>query len=310
MSEPSLASVAAKLGSALLDAAWAQWRTLGMGVAGTKQCRSIIDPEALVFASLWLSDTEPRLARVLRMWAADGSRLLSVQRTRNLSPDYSASVNAKLGGFARHAVDKGKDLRWKPLAQGREPAVREAWKVEQASPVLAAPGSLLLRLRVGMGVGIKPDVLAYLLGSAGARRSISAIADATHYYTRAVRRTVEEMVAGRFIDAAATAPASYHVRLEPWAMVLHLPDASPVWVYWHELFALGAALADAASNAGRESRYLQSSRARDVMERHRLAFDLNGVPLAPAVDHPGEEYLVALQSDVVELARRITNNFL
>jgi hypothetical protein len=307
MSPPSLASAAATLRTALLDAVWAQWRSIGVGAAGGRLCRSIVDPEALVYASFWLEHAEPRLAKILRMWAAAGSQMMSLQRMKNLLDEYPPSVQGKLPGFAWQAITHGKDARWKQLARAPH-AVREGWKIDNASPVLASPGALILRLRVGLGVGIKADVLGYLAGLAGGRATISSIAAATHYYPRAVRKAVEDMIAARFIETLATSPVTCRLR-RGWLTLLELGDSPPPWCHWQELFAFGAGLDAAAAEPQLASTYLQSSRARDLMEVHAAAFFLNAVESSDPTDSPGEAYLSAFASDVARLSERIHHNF-
>ena len=76
-----------------------------------RHLRAVVDPEALVLASLVLLDQERRLGD-----------LLSVQRMKNLTADYPEPVRAPLAHrvawFATVARDVGKDLRWRSLAQG------------------------------------------------------------------------------------------------------------------------------------------------------------------------------------------------
>lgn len=69
--------------------------------------------------------------------------------------------------------------------------------------------------------------------------------------------------------------------------------------------ALETAVAEPA-----ESRYLQSSRARDLIERHRSAFDLNAIPVTDPAAHPGELYLGVFASDVLALGQAVQQNFI
>jgi hypothetical protein len=88
-----------------------------------------------------------------------------------------------------------------------------------------------------------------------------------------------------------------------------LGDDPPLWRYWHQLFAFGAALDAAAVETASQSLYIQSSRARDVIEEHRPAFDLNAVPVRDVKSAAGEAYLAVLAEDVAELAERIRKGF-
>ena len=311
MSASPFAKIADRLRRTLLEAVWSQWRALGLPVTAGGACRAVVDPEALILASLWLEAIEPRLAKVLRLWALSGSRLLSVQRTRNVAARYPPAVAARLKWFAGECAVRGKDARWQALAPRPSRVAEDTeWKkLERVTPALQAPSSLLLRLRLGMGVGIKADVLGYLIGSAGARRTIREITEATVYHRRAVQRSVEDLVAGRFVAAPATSPATFRIHERGWTAALELGRDTPAWRYWHQVFLLGAALDHAAEAAREKSPYLQSSRARDVLEAHRMAFDLNAISMGDPADTPGEGYLEMLADDVERLAERVGENF-
>ncbi len=309
MSLPTLPKTAAVLKAALVHAAWAQWSGIESWSTG-KPARSVVDPEALVLGSLWLEAEEPRFWRLLRVWARGGARWLSVQRINNLVSAYPEPVQQRLGAFAYECLHGAKDARWRSLARSPKPAVvRERGRELIPSPQLKSPSALLLRLRVGLGVGVKADVLAYLLGSVGSRRTIGEVTVATGYYRRGVQRAVEELVAAGFLVVLATAPASYRAPLNTWGPLLGLGDDPPLWRHWQQLFALGAALDEVASGTASASPYIQSSRARGVIEEHRAAFDLNGVPLGDPGMVPGEEFLGLLAEDIGQLAERVRENF-
>lgn len=274
-----------------------------------KPARSIVDPEALVLGSLWLEPAERRLWRILRIWARVGARWLSVQRLKNLLPAYPEDVGAGLSKFAWECFNAGGDPRWKPFAKGpRSETVVKGSELE-ASPEFRTPAALLLRLRVGLGVGIKADVLAFLLGRAGGKETIGEVAAAVRYHRRAVQRAVDELVAAGFLLALGTAPASYRAPLSGWGALMDFGDDPPLWRYWHQLYAFGAALDCAAREAAVKSLYLQSSQGRDVVEEHRTTLALNGISLPEVSRATGEAYLQVLAAEVSELAERIRKNF-
>lgn len=274
------------------ELAWRQWAALGPVAASPRGVRSIVDPEALLLLSLHRMDDEPRIARLIPWWATVGARLLSVQRTKNLVTEYPSGLAGALGRFARSAVRDGGDLRWRSIA-GRTGMDAARKKDLGASPVVATPPALMLRLRLAFGVGIKADVLAYLLGMVGARRTVQEIAHATRYYPRAVRRALEELGAARVVLAAATAPISYHADADAWAAVLDLRDGPPPWRPWADAFLLIAELLGwlEASLPPDASSYVQSSRSRDLAETHLDAFQQFGVSPPSSDAHPGEAYL-------------------
>jgi len=303
MPSSALASSARTLRRALIEALWAQWSGIEAWPAG-KPARSIVDPEALVLASLWLEGEEPRFWRLLRSWAAGGARYLSVQRMKNLAPHYPGRARDRLADFSWECAERGGDARWRSLARAPTRAVRKRMRELEPSPRFQTPSALLLRLRIGLGVGIKADVLAFLLGSAGGSRTMREITQATGYFRRAVARGVEELATAGFVLARTTAPASYRALPQQWDALLNLGSSPPIWWYWDALFRFAGALDQAATEAADRTPFLQASLARDLMEGHAGAFELNAVRARPLTSASGERYLQVFAEDVAELAER------
>jgi len=80
------------LREAAARAAWTQWGAIFTFPASRRPAQAIVDPEALLLGSLVLSQHEPRLRGVVQLWARYGSRLLSVQRAKNLALQFPAAV--------------------------------------------------------------------------------------------------------------------------------------------------------------------------------------------------------------------------
>src|SRR5205085_9247560 len=129
-----------------------------------RRAAAIIDPEALVLLSLTLMDTEKRLWDLIAGWIERASRLLSLQRTKNLLKTFPPSTLSRVRQLAMLAVEVGKDMRWKNLVgRGLDHAPRTG-KRGRVIAELIEPPALTLRLRLGFGVGVKPDMLSFMLG--------------------------------------------------------------------------------------------------------------------------------------------------
>ncbi|MGQ0648144.1 MAG: hypothetical protein ACT4P7_11270 [Gemmatimonadaceae bacterium] len=276
-----LRSLARRLRDAVLDVVWRQWRAVGGQAAGHVAAHAIVDPEALLLMSLVLEREEPRLTDILHDWALLNSHTLSVQRAKNLSPAYPAAASDRLPWVARIAVGDGKDLRWRPLAglaRGKNPKSPDGARTNKRRAVkapLSNPSALLLRLRVGLGVGAKADLLSYLLGIEGRWATVREITAATAYTTAAVRRAAEDMSAARLLQVRSSAPAGYRVDPAPWREVLDLRAQPPAWRSWHERFAFAAAFLEWAKAADIRpvSEYALGVQARELLDRHREAFE-------------------------------------
>ena len=282
-----------RLRDAVTDAAWRQWRAIGAPATDGGRAHTLVDPEALLLLSLYLEDRERRLSRFVAWWAESGATLLSVQRTRNLLRTYhTAELKDRVAAFALLAWKKGNDARWRSLAgKALYPGARH--KDSRAAPKVTDPAALMLRLRVGIGVGIKADLLAFLLGQHGSRETVKDIAAATYYNSRAVRRAVDEMASARLVRSWGTAPATYSADVDAWSALLALGKGRPVWRHWHPVYCFTAGLLDwsSATATVQATPYLQSSRARDLVRQHTNAFELTGILLPAETDYVGEAYL-------------------
>lgn len=269
MSDSALAKAIDTLRAAAADAAWRQWAAIFNAASVKRRARAIVDPEALLLGSMALADVESRLRRIARLWAWCGSRLLSVQRAKNLAKMFPEGVAADLAEFASDAVTYGGDARWRSIsAEHPGPPVPKA---EAFAPYMSHPAALMLRLRLGLGVGIKADVLAFLLGGAGAASTIQEITVQTGYFGRAVRRAVEDLAAAGFIESRASSPITYRARVSDWQQVLAIdPDDPPAWRSWSGIYAWVAALSEWASRMP-SSDLAAASEARDLWERHRTS---------------------------------------
>ncbi len=292
MSSQRIANAIAGVREAAARAAWTQWGAIFTSAAGRRAAAAIVDPEALLLGSLALSGHEPRLWRVARLWARYGARLLSVQRAKNIGRRFPPSVGEQLAEFARLAVADGGDIRWRSLAVDSSEAKLVSRREPQAHRVLEGGSALMLRLRLGFGVGIKADVVAHLVGLAGSGATVLQIAEATQYHSRAVRRAIEELAASGFIEARSTAPASYRADLHKWAELLAITAREPpAWRSWVGVYAFVAALDAWASRPAPQSAFVVASEARDLAAEHAQALESAGVRVPALSKYRGEAYL-------------------
>jgi hypothetical protein len=256
---------------AATEVARRQWRAVGARVGAAERVTSIVDPEALLHFSAAVAPREPWLMEAMAPWMALHSSLLSVQRARNLAVDFPPDARDRLAALARVAVDDGKDARWTPLAEGRPAAPRPRRKPERAiQRRFTDATALLLQLRLGMGVGVKADVLAYLLAANGAPVSAPVIADATGYTVVAVRRAADEMTSAHFLraDRGGDGPTTYAAAPDAWAPVLGVATPISPWRGWRERFAFVAELLEWES----------ASADPELLVRHAAALEFEGAP--------------------------------
>lgn len=292
--------------AALIEATWAQWSALTSTAvsAGQRRVWTIVDPEALVLASVAVGHRERRLEDLAASWAGDAAYLMSLQRMRSLASRFPEAVGRGLRGFARAAVAGG-DRRWSRLASGQA----EGEYVPRVKPLGSLPlmegPALTLRLRAGFGVNAKADLLSLLLGLAGAPADLKLIAAATAYSERAVRTAAAEMALAGFIREIGGRPPSFCAEAKAWAPVLQgrrpgsrgEAPAVPPWRFWGAGFAFLVGVLEWAQRVQEEdwSPYVASSRARDLVERHARPLRQARLDVRPSTSARGAQYLLELE---------------
>lgn len=312
MSDATASTLASRARDCALAAAWAQWGALnpmllpGKGVVSPV---SVIDPEALVLASLTLWEEERRLADVLAWWARLGAPLMSVRRAGTLSRDFPTTVLAGLHEFAAWARQGG-DTRWNGTESGTVPV-----RAGKGPSVLVLRGSttLLLRLRAGFGITAKPDVLAFLLALNGRGATSKDIVRATGYADKNVRVAGHELATGGFLEERSGYPLAYaapngfargFVRL----IERDAPEAEvPGWGYWAAVYAFLLTVASWENQPWAAERYVLSSHARDLFERHAWLFDRVDMRVPDPRRYRGEHYLDAF-SETLDMLREWVSN--
>lgn len=291
MSADESNAVHRELSSAAADVCSRQWTALGglPRALGDRPCRAIVDPEALILLSFVARECDPRLDERLGWWARVGARHTSVQRLRSLARSFPAPVADGWGSFASVAAERG-SASWRTHASDVPTGVvRERARGEVDEPVLVEGSTLLVRLRMGLGVNAKADLLALLIGNGGSAFSASAIARELAYDETTIKRAARDMARSGLVREAPGHPAVYSADAPAWARLLEQEAAPSPWRPWSLFFPfLGRALEWLAEAPG--DRYVRASRARDLFDERRDDLVRHGFEVPRPERHPGEAF--------------------
>lgn len=314
MSNETVRRIRAGAENTLIEATWAQWTALTAAAipAGPRLAWTIVDPEALVLASLAVGHRERRLDDLVASLAADLAHLMSMHRMRSLASRFPLAVQRRVGTFAEPAIAGG-DRRWRRLAVVL-PADEYTPRGKPLGELRLLEGpALTLRLRAGFGVNAKADLLSLLLGLAGTTADLKVIAAATAYTERALRTATDEMTLAGFIHEIEGRPSSFYAEPGAWARVLHNYRAEgeasqtepvlPAWRFWSAVFVFLAHVIDWADASEREgwSAYVASSRARDILADHKKRLRQAEVRRPSSGPARGAEFL----QDFEKVVRRV-----
>jgi hypothetical protein len=262
---------------AAIDVAWAQWSCLTHSAASAdaRPVSSIVDAEALVLLSLCLSDKERRLRDLLAALARSHSRLLSVHRMQHLSDEFPNEVQPMIHLFASWA----KHPTWAKLGKLAAAEVEVGPRKKDLGQLrLLNPPALQLRLRTALGIGLKSDLLCYLLGQRGRLATAAEASSALGYTERNTRIAADDLVDAGFAVRDDYSPhTTYVIRAESWTHLLFASAETgagsstdtPHWRNWSALFSfLAQVLATVRRAQQGWSDYVIESRARDLVEEH------------------------------------------
>jgi len=136
---------------------------------------------------------------------------------------------------------------------------------------LVEDAALTLRLRQGFGVGVKADVLAYLLARGDERAALREICEAVACSPATAYVAAEELSAARLVGSLDGQPPSYRATHESWKPLLGFENRPPRWAGWSHRYVFLTALLHWGDTTSRWPTKSAASEARDrdLVERYR-----------------------------------------
>ena len=157
-----------RLHTALTDFLWDQWVALGMaGHASGRPVPFVIDPEALLLATLRFAMNEARFRGEVLDWMKCNGGLLSVQRAKNLHRNMPVAPLDQVRGIAGFMESHGHG-NWKSLATSDVPSAitnftDHTLRGMSQIPDPRKPESFMLRMRQLFGVNARVEILTWLI---------------------------------------------------------------------------------------------------------------------------------------------------
>lgn len=265
MSAMNFEQVQTRIAETIVDILWRQWRAIGAAAAG-EDARLVVDPEVLLLASLAMRGYEPRLDAAMADWLATGSALISTQRLKNLAPRFPASGSDALYRVAEVSFHRGRDHRWRRLAEERasstDATTREpSPRLKSAGPAIRSPSAFLLRVRTAFGHGIKPDLLAVLHGTAFAE-DINSFVATLGYRRNPVHLALNDLDSSGVVRRVPIPTGTGFTLQRP---LFPEPEIAP-WGWWNEILGCLVAVVTLDMPGASASDYAQAVMLRRVIE--------------------------------------------
>lgn len=190
-----------KLHESLQYLLWDQWVALGFeGHDNGKRIPFIIDPEALLLASLRFAMKEGRFGEAVSGWLHRNGEMVSVQRLKNLQMATQLAPYADLRKLSESMEGKGY-RSWKSLAELDSADALEDFSPNDFSPGIdrltsqapdtRKPENLLLRLRLVFGISARPEILVWLLMHRSGHAA--GIARETGWFSKSVQAILNDL---------------------------------------------------------------------------------------------------------------------
>lgn len=185
-----------RLRAALTGFLWDQWVALGLaGHANGPPIPFVIDPEALLLATLRFGMDEARFRGEMLDWLQQNGSLLSVQRMKNLDVATQVAPPEHIRGLAAFMVQVGHP-NWKTLSARVHPATSTDFtgstlRGMSQPPDPAKPEAFLLRMRLLFGVNARAEVLTWLFTHATGHAA--RIARETAWFSKSVQAILNDL---------------------------------------------------------------------------------------------------------------------
>lgn len=322
----------------LQDFLWRQWRQLGLGGPGGGRWDPwILDPEALLLFSLEVGRSDPILYDQVLGWLARHERLINVSRLVRIMGRDSGFDPSLVHSVARWLSRKSSSSKWKGLEGRKRSPLRPFFLsgltgrlagLEGKAPEFEACGwdrppvrplrepapipilrvsSLVLRLRLLLGVNARADLVAHLLCRAEGA-SPSAMADELGCSQPAVSQLCRDMErSGLLLVRPKGRSRLYRLDDRRWRDFLALPDKTLAWIAWAPLFRALVMVFRFLTREGAEDRG-DSDLAIELRDIVRSFYPLVGeagllVPMSNIEVVPEDGLITAFARDMITLLR-------
>lgn len=294
-----------QLDSGLREFAWDEWAQMGVLAAPKRVSPWVQDPESLIVFTLNVARDDPRLFDELLDWLLVNQSLLSVRRLRSMcdGPEDEQLVDAAIGWLsqrrpgARLTPRNGRgEEELVPLFRGLSAGARSldpafaaaGWSRPIAEPSgkarrpdLAAPINLAFRLRELLGVGVRAEVVRFLLTVQAPHVNAQTVARSAGFAKRNVHDALASLhAAGAVRQWNIGNQQRYEIDREAWARLLGIEAHTlPVERAWPQLLSGLRSIRRFLHRNDLDdlSDYLRASQARDLLEAVRRDFEYAGI---------------------------------
>lgn len=264
----SLQTFRTDLSNGLLNFIWRQWRAMGVSGSLPGHDDWLIDPESVLAFTTEIARRDARVFDEFLDWIACNGQWINVQRLSTNVQHDGAGCKAAVGAIAAWLADRDRSAKWRGLAHRmKTEACHPAEALFQSYPKgtlpvfeqcdqyferygllrqpvdirgmtqpvnMAAPGNAMFKSRAVFGIGIRADVIMYLLTTDGGHsRRIASLLGYNHMRVRELLVGLAE--AGVVTMRPVGRAKHYWIDKDRWRPVLLERSEIPRWIDWRAL---------------------------------------------------------------------------
>jgi len=301
----------------VLNFIWRQWCRMGVAGSVGQKDQWVIDPETVLAFTTEVARHDARMFDEVMDWLVKNGRWINTQRLSTVVHQDNVGDKAVLGAIAFWMAEQDKSMKWRGLAQrtvsaartpaeplfhtakGRTPCpsaadarfqryglVRDTVRTRgmTQSVNMKDPANIMFKSRAVFGIGIRADVMAYMVTTEGAHpRDVARTLGYNHMRVQEVLVGLAE--AGVAFVRPVGRSKQYWIDRDTWRRVLMGGQTSaPQWVNWRALTrSLTAIWREVwAIEEARADEYIFSSKMRAAMQSARN--DLLGSGMGFAIE--------------------------
>ena len=320
----------------VLSFVWGQWCQIGVAGSTPQKGQWVIDPEPLLAFTTEVARRDARMFDEVLDWLVKNGRWINTQRLSTIVKQDKVGDTAVIGAIASWMSGQDKSMKWRGMTRRMvDTELKRNGALFIAHPGVSAgvaeqpeahflrygllrgpihtrgmtpavnmkdPLNVMFKSRAAFGIGIRADVMAYLVTTDGGyARRIAEILGYNHM-------RVTEVLAGMAEAGMVTVHSSgrtkhYRADREKWQSVL-LPERSGAsqWVNWRSLMrGLTIIWREAwVLDDTRADAYVFSSKMRKAMQAAKDDLQGSGIPFSIADDkgYLAEAYLPVFVKDM------------
>jgi hypothetical protein len=264
---------------------------------------SIVDPEALLMITPWLTSTKDvRLREAAYRWAVENHSLVPSLRLEAFQSFSPSDITKEFQEFAGLVNAGAPDAKWKSHSSTTFKTLPDAKRL--TSVQITHPSMLRIRLRTLTGPTATSEAFTLLLSMPEGQFTTAAVARDSLFGQRQIKRALDSLAQGNWAERWQLG-REYRYRVTQQAIDAFGP--SPFWVNWQERIQTFYVLIEASRIIDNEKPHVAAADISTLAQKYEAAFRNSLVSLPEWRHASTPDGLQRLRNWIEQSSRRLTD---